>query len=185
MAEFKVEMSIENEERLDEILRMDQDFVRRAYGLFLDVVFQIHKYLIRLTPLDTGELRGGWTSILSKYNQDFTRQILDKSLYDDWKQTNKTAYSREYHLDPKKILEGASKSFFEDVPFDVTLFNAVEQGEYMEFGTSQVQGRHFTELARYKGEFWFNVIFENWFEKIAIEERIADTEALEDEEIPN
>ena len=185
MVEFNVSMSIENQERLQEILEMDKDFIRRAHGLFLDVVFQIHKYLIRLTPLDTGELRGGWTSILNKYNQDYTKQILDKSLYDDWKQSNRSAEGREYHIDPAKIVEGASKSFFEDVQFDVTLFNTVEQGEYMEFGTSNIQGRHFTELARYKGEFWFNVIFEKWFEKIADEGRIVGTEGLEDEDIPN
>lgn len=185
MPEFVVEMRLENTERLDEILRMDEDFMRRAGGLFLDVVFQIHKYLIRLTPLDTGQLRGGWTSILNKYNQDYTRQIVDSSLYDPWKATNRSEEGRRYHFDLAMVAKGASQSLFEDLPMDVTVMNMVPHGEHMEFGTSQIQGRHTTELARYKGEFWFNTVFEKWFEKIASEGKISDPGDIGDEEIPN
>lgn len=182
---FEVKMSVENEERLNEVLRMDKDFIRRAQGLFLDITFQVHKYLIRVTPLDTGELRGGWTSILNKYSQDYSRQILDKSLYDDWKQSNKTPEGREYHFDPSMVLKGAGQSAFEDLPFDVTVINSVPQGEYMEYGAGGRQGLHTTEFARYKGELALNTAFEKWFEAIAQAESITDPGDIGQEEIPN
>lgn len=181
---FGVELSIQNKDRLDEILQMDADYERRAAGLFLDVVFQIHKYLIRLTPEDEGELRGGWTSVLQKYGQDYSRQLRDTALYDLWKAQNVTPYYRAYHFDPSAVVRGSTQSFFEDLPFDVTIINAVKQGEYLEFGTARIPGRHFTELARYKGEFWFNHIFEQWFEKIAKEENIVEPDDQGQNDIP-
>lgn len=183
--EFTVALSVENEERLDEILEMDEDFQRRAEGLHLDAVFQIHKFLIRLTPMDTGELRGGWLAVLKKYNQDYGKQVRDTSLSDEDKAKNKTPRSREYHFDSSKIEEGASLSFFEDEPFDTTIINAVQHGEYLEFGTSVMAGRHFVELARYKGEFWYNHIFEQWFEKIASEGKIVEPDDQSHNDIPN
>jgi hypothetical protein len=181
---FDVELHVENQERLAEILDMDEDFRRRANGLFLDLVFQIHKYLIRVTPEDTGELRGGWASILRKYNQDYSKQIRDTTLYDAWKSQNVTPYSREYHFDAGAAERGLSQSSYEDLPLDITVINAVPQGEYMEYGTSRIQGRHFTELARYKGEFWFNHVFEEWFNKIASEGKISQPDSQADNDIP-
>lgn len=181
---FDVELDIENTERLAEILSMSADFERRAKGLFLDIVFQVHKYLIRLTPADELELRGGWTSVLRKYNQDFSKQVHDVTLYDFWKEQNVTPRSRAYHFDEGAIEQGASQSFFEEQPFDITLINAVPHGAYLEFGTAKIPARHFTDLARFKGEFWFNYVFEKWFDKVAAEGKIVAPEDQSNNDIP-
>jgi len=173
---FSIEFAVENEERLAEIMAMDKEYERRAEQLFLDVVFQVHKYLIRCTPADELELRGGWTSILRKYNKDFSKEIRDVSLDVTRKARNKTPYSREYHFDAAAVEKGASQSFFEDSPFDVTVINAVPQGEYLEYGTSKLQAVHFTEFARFKAEFQFNKVFQDWFELVAKEESIVAPE---------
>jgi hypothetical protein len=167
------EVKLENPERLEEWLKIKDDFKREAKALFLQTVFEIHKYLIRVSPLDTGELRGGWTGILNKYNQDYSVPLMDTSLYDHWKNTNKSQYGREYHFALDQVLKGAGQSSFEDAPFDITLINSVPHGEEMENGNSKIQGRHTTELARYKGEYWFNQVFNTWFEQIAKEEKIV------------
>ena len=164
---------LENPERLDQWLRLKEDYKREAKALFLQTVFQIHKYLIRVSPDDTGELKGGWTSILSKYNQDFSMEVQDYTLYDSWKQQNKTQRGREYHFSMDQVMKGASQSRFEESEFDITVINNVPHAEYLEFGTSKIQGRLTTELARYKGEYWFNEIFNEWFEEIAREEKIV------------
>lgn len=167
-------ISLDNPERLEEILNMGIEFEIGARGLFLETVFEIHKYLIRLTPLDTGELRGGWSGILLKYGQDFSQELKDTSLYDDWKQSNKTPYSREYHFSASEFFKGTTESKIEDSQdFDISIENTVPQGEYLEFGTGKIQGRHTTELATYKGELQFQKAFEEWFEKIATEGKIV------------
>ncbi len=123
--------------------------------------------------MDTMELRGGWTSLLLKYNQDFSIQLGDTSLYKVWKQSNKTAYGREYHPDPTAFAKGVAQSTFEDLPFDISIINKVPQAFYLEYGTSKIPGRFFTELARYKGEKTLNDNFEKWFDEIAKAEKIV------------
>jgi hypothetical protein len=167
------EISLENPERLEQWLKIKPDFEREAKALFLQTVFEIHKYLIRVSPMDTGELRGGWTGILNKYNQDYSVALMDTSLYDHWKSQNKSQYGKEYHFTLDQVLKGAGQSQFEDSPLDITVINSVLQGDIMENGTSKIQGRHTTELARYKGEYWFNKNFNEWFEQIAKEEKIV------------
>lgn len=169
---FQVDIEIKNLEAFNKQIEDLADFERRYYGLFQDFVFQMHRYLIRLTPLDTGELRGGWTAYLNKYNEDFTKQILDASLYDDWKSSNITEEGRKYHVDFGKIREGMSQSVVEETKDTVILINPVAHGEYLEFGTSKIQGRHFTELARYKAEFWYKTIFNNFLNAFAKEGKL-------------
>ena len=176
---------LENPERLAEWFRIKDDFRAEAKSIYLQAVFEIHKYLIRVSPLDTGELRGGWTGILNKYNQDYSVQIMDTSLYDSWKSTNKTPEGREYHFALDQVMKGASESHFEDTEFDITIINNVPYAEYLESGTSRIQGRHTTELARYKGEFWFNEVFNAWFEQIAKEGKVVPAQPATNKTIIN
>ena len=159
-------ISIENPELLKEWYHMKEDYQREAKALFLQTVFQIHKYLIRISPLDTGEIRGGWTGILNKYNIDYSAQLFDKSLYDTWKQENKTPEGRTYHDAMAQVMKGAAQSHFEDKPLDITIYNEVPHAIYLEDGTSKIQGRHTTEFVKYKGEYYFNEIFNQWFESL-------------------
>jgi len=163
--EFKIELL--NPERYEEMLRTDADFQREAKVEFLQAVFAIHKYLIKISPVDTGELRGGWAGILRKYNQDFTMELMDFSLYDGWKATNKTPEGREYHFSLDAVNLGVSESLTEELPLDITVINSVPQAEYMEYGTAKIQGRATTDIARFKGEFYFRQIFDSWFDAIA------------------
>lgn len=190
---FQVDLSIENRERLDEILAVDENLKKRIEELFLDVVFQVHKYLVRITALDTGELRGGWLGILKKYNQDYSRSIRDtKSAMgyvgtDYFKARNKTPYFREYHFSDAEVEKGAAQSFFEDLPMDVTVVNAVPHASYMEFGVPSkgIEARYSVDFARYKGEFWFNKVFEQYFEQVAEAEGIVAPDDQSNNEIPS
>ena len=178
-------IELENPERLQEWFRIKDDFRKEAKALYLQTVFQIHKYLIRVSPLDTGELRGGWTGILNKYNQDFSVVIQDSSLYDHWKSQNKSQYGREYHFAMDQVIKGAQQSQFEESELDVTIINNVPYGEYLENGTSKIPARNTTELARYKGEYWFNERFNEWFEEIAKEEKITPAKSQPNKELIN
>lgn len=171
---FEFTIALENPERLEEIYNLDKDFERQAKGLFLETVFQIHKYLIQISPMDTGELRGGWTALLLKYNKDFSVQLRDESLYNVWKESNKTEYGKNYHFDPKEFQKGVSQSFLEELPLDISIINTVPQAYYLEFGTSKIPARHTVELARYKGEYTLVKNFEEWFEDIAKNEKIVN-----------
>jgi hypothetical protein len=175
---FTVGLTIENPQVIEDLVNMGNEFERRAQAVFLRFVFQVHKFLIRLTPADTGRLRAGWTSILDKYNQAYDRQFFDTSLYDPWKQTTKDP---NYHWDAKAIAEGKALSTFQDEPFNITIINNVPYGEHLEFGTSVIQGRHFVELARYKAELWFQVIFESWLKRLAEEGKITDLDIPDDQ----
>jgi len=176
--DFRIQ--IVNPERLQEMLNIKEDFEAQAKALFLNTVFEIHKYLILISPLDTGELRGGWTGILKKYGQDFEKQIRDTSLYDIWKSENKTPKSKEYHFSDDAVQQGINKSTIEDIAFSIAVINNVEYGEYLESGTSKIPARNTTELARYKGEYWFNKQFNDWYEKIAKEGKIVSPEKQTD-----
>lgn len=183
---FTVSIVIDNPEVLNLWLSMGDEFVKRAETVFLRYAFQVHKYLIRLSPADTGRLRGGWTALLEKYNQPYARQLFDTSLYDPIKAENKTPYSQDYHWDTTAIEEGRGMSSVQETPFNITLQNDVPYGEHQEFGTSLIQGKHFVELAKYKAELWFPVIFDKWFSKISKEGKIVDFAESDDEsEITN
>lgn len=162
---FNIQML--NPERYEEMINTNADFQREAKAEFLRTVFTIHKYLVRISPFDTGELRGGWAGLLKKYNQDFYVELLDSSLYDSWKATNKTPEGREYHFSQDSVNTGISQSTVEELSLDITVINNVPQADYMEFGTSKTQGRATTEIARYKGEFYFNQVFDIWFNEMS------------------
>ena len=178
--DFKVAVKIENEKRLIEFKNLEPDFTAKMNDLLYTFIFRIHRYLIKVTPLDTGELRGGWTSILNKYSKDYAAQIFDVTYSDDAKAQNKTLEGRTYHLDYADVIKGASQSEFEEhelkegQSFDITLINKVIQGEYMEHGTGKIQARNFTANAMSKGEDDFKKLCEQWFGMMAQEEKVVD-----------
>lgn len=155
-------------------------------SLFKDLVGAIHKYLIRLTPLHTGKLRGGWLAFLDKYQVDYSKQLYDTSLYGAWKKGNKTEAYRSYAPDSAKVEEGKAMSRLEDgLPKETQVYleNTVEYKDAMDFGTSKVQGRHFTDIALYKGEHWFEKYFTQWFDRMSKAGAIVPPPKVED--IPN
>lgn len=182
--EFTVSVKIENEERLRELLSLEKDFSQNMNSLFYTFIFRIHRYLIQVTPLDTGELRGGWTSILNKYSKDYSAQIFDVTYTDDLKVQNKTKEGKEYHFQGyTDVVKGSTQSTFEELPFDVTIINSVPHGEYMEHGTSKIQARNFTANAMYKGEQDFSRLCELWFGQMAEEEKVVDPKIFDTEGI--
>lgn len=166
---FKVTVTLDNPQEVKEMENFDKNFKRYYVKLFSDLVAETHKYLIRLTPMHTGRLRGGWTAYLDKYQRDYARQLKDTSLYDSFKKQNKTAEHQVYKFDQAEFEKGKSESQLEDkLPndTDVNLDNKVPYLDAMDYGTTEVPARHFTEQAKYKGELWFQMHFNMWLAEI-------------------
>ena len=162
-------VSVGNPKEVKEIEDSFKKFDEYYRKLYKDLVGACHRYLIRVTPLHTGKLRGGWTSYLDKYQMDYSKQIFDTSLYGTWKKSNKTEEYRSYAMDSTKVDEGKAFSRLEDnLPkiTDVSIENLVEYKDSMDFGTSKVPGRHFTDVALYKSEHWFEKYFSQWLAKM-------------------
>jgi len=166
---FGVSVEIGNKAEVKQAENFEKDFERYNAMFFTSLVGEVHKYLIRLTPIHSGKLRGGWTAFLDKHQIDYTKQIRDTSLYDAWKATNITTEHKYYAFNSQKIEEGKDLSVSEDklpTMTDVTLLNFVPYKDFLEFGTNKIQGRHFSELARYRGEEHFTKNYEAWFSKL-------------------
>jgi len=158
--EFIASITIENPEVLKEWFALGDDFEEHFEKFFGDFIFEVHKYLIRVTPIDTGALRGGWTSWLDKNNIDYSRQLYDISIAEK-------APGRDYHFDPSAVEEGKTYSGFEaPTPLDITILNSVPYGIFLEVGTSKIPARNFVELTRFKAESWAERLFHAWTQKI-------------------
>lgn len=173
---LKWEIKLLNPERYEEMIRTNEDFQREVKGEFLRTVFEIHKFLIRISPVDTGELRGGWAGILAKYGQDYTTPISDPSLYPYWK-------GHQEHMSDIAISLGLSECKIFELPLDIEIQNEVPQAYYMEVGTSKMQGHPTTDIARFKGEHYFNQVFNEWFDKIAKAEKVVKPDPLTDKQL--
>ena len=138
--------------------------------LFRQCVYEIHKYLIRVTPLQTGRLRAGWTGILNKYGIDYSAAFMDTALLDH-------AFIK---YDQTAIIEGMAMSDYLDEELDVILINNVPYGEYVEFGTSRMEGQNFTNKARYKGEYVFKKNIKDWFKEITQKQDIVEPQPVEE-----
>lgn len=168
-ASFSLSFELVNIEEWKKFENLEKEFTEKYKILYKDLVAEIHKYLIRLTPLHTGELRGGWTAFLEKYRYSYASQLFEHSLYDSFKTSNLSEEHRTYQIDPDAVEKGKQQSTLEDgLPgvTDVTVENQVTHGEPMEFGTGKVQARHTTERALYRGEQWFTEHFNRWFKMI-------------------
>lgn len=166
---LKLTVSVDNPKdvkKIEDSLKKFDEYYRKLYK---DLVGVCHKYLIRVTPLHTGKLRGGWTAFLDKYQIDYSRQLFDTSLYGAWKKSNKTEEYRSYAPDSTKVAEGKAFSHLEDaLPriTEVSIENQVEYKDAMDFGTAAVPGRHFTDIAVYKSELWFEKYFSMWLARM-------------------
>ena len=183
---IKMAVSVDHPEKvkaLEDSMKKFDEYYKKFYK---DLVGACHRYLIRLTPLHTGKLRGGWTAFLDKYQIDYSKQLYDTSLYSSWKKANKTPEHREYAPDSSKVEEGKALSHVEDaLPQDtvVSIENMVEYKDSMDFGTSQIPGRHFTDQAMYKSAHWFEKYFTLWLAKMEKAGAVVPPPAVED--IPN
>jgi len=179
-------ITVERPEELKKFEKSLKKFDEYYKRLYKDLVGVCHKYLIRLTPLHTGKLRGGWTAFLDKYQIDYSKQLYDTSLYSSWKKANKTPEYREYAPDSSKVSEGKALSHAEDaLPQNtvVSIENQVDYKDSMDFGTSKIPGRHFTDQALYKSEHWFEKYFTLWLAKMEKAGAIVPPPTVE--EIPN
>jgi len=152
---FNIFIQIPNPIAWDEFSNLG--FLFNAYypKMFRDCVLETHRYLIRTTPIDTGRLRGGWTAYLDKYQADYAMAFMDTSLIE----------TKSSILSSAAIQEGKALSQVAESGQDVTLTNNVDYGGYVEFGTSRMQGRHFTVRAMYKGEHVIANAFDKWFKE--------------------
>jgi len=151
-SEFSLSFIINNPEEWEKAFNMKYNFTSQLADVFKEIVFECHRYLIRVTPMLTGRLRAGWTSYLAKYSQDYTAAFLDVSLV-------------EAHIEPLSSLainEGMLMGYNQETPLNVSLYNDVPYGEYVEWGTSVMDPRNFTQKALYKGEFIFGHTLDNW-----------------------
>ena len=170
---FQITLSFKNIEVWEYWEKASDDFEEQYKNLFRQCVYEIHKYLIRLTPIQSGELRSGWTGILDRYAIDYTRQFMDMSLLDVKANTGKP-------LDQVAVARGKTLSQWADLPLDVTVINNVPYSEFVEFGTSKMQGQHFTNRSRYKGEFLIKKEVGDWFTEMASKGMITKPQKVEE-----
>ena len=176
---FKISFTLANPKEVKDIEDSFNKLTDFQLELFRNLVFEIHKYLIRLTPMDTGRLRGGWTGILNKYQEDYSRQIRDTSLYDVFKNLNITPHHKEYHFDPTAVLEGAGESQIEDKTpnqQEIAIDNKVPYKDFLDFG----RGVHFTTRARYVGELWFTRHYNRWLAAMEEEGKVVAPPSVEE-----
>jgi len=148
-------------------------FMDNCKLLFKYAVFDTNKYLIRATPLQTGRLRGGWTALLNKYNIDYSAAFMDVTLV--------TGHNEP--LSQEAIREGMALSSYIDTDFLVTLVNDVDYGDYVETGTSKMEGQHFTAKTMYKAELIIKRNLENWFQQCAEKNEIVKPTQMEEVQV--
>ncbi|MFA6971828.1 MAG: HK97 gp10 family phage protein [Gallionella sp.] len=168
--EFKIRIDVVDVEKWNHFLNLTPEFYDKYHRLFRNAVYEAHRYLIRVTPFDTGRLRAGWTSVLEKYRIDYAMAFIDTSLIE----------TRSTVVDPAAIEEGKGLSTMVDQPFDVTVTNNVPYAQYVEYGTSKMQGRHFTQKAMYKAEYILAKAFDAWFKQMAEAGDITEPLTLEE-----
>lgn len=140
------------------------DFLDKYKILFKNCFFEVNKYLIRVTPIRTGRLRMGWTSLLNKYNIDYMAAFMDTSLLDFVRMQQ----------DVRAQVEGGGMSSFIDDDLTMALINNVPYGSDVEFGSSTMEGRYFVQRSLYKSEFIFKQNIDNWFKAIGKSGEIVD-----------
>jgi len=171
---FVVTLKVENPEILEEWIELEEEFKQKYSELFKQLVIEVHKYLIRVTPIESGRLRGGWTSYLNSLNIDYTNQINDFSLA--IKSPN-----QEFSLTQDAVNEGRSFSSYVEKPLSITLINSVPYGFFVEEGTSTMEARHFTSLARYKAESYMGEKTREWVQIIQNTSKIPDPKIVDEE----
>jgi len=167
---FDITVELVNPEQWESWMHANEKFQEYYKELFRDCIFEIHRYLIRVTPVMSGRLRAGWTGILNKYNVDYTRAFTDTSLLDH-------AY---INWNQQAIMEGMAESQWMDADFDVSIINSVPYSEMVEFGTSKMSGQYFTNKARYKGEYILTKAIDDWFKEITAKAELVKAPKVEE-----
>ena len=167
---FQVKFQIVNPEDWNKWGNLTEQFLTQFKPFFKEVVFECHKYLIRCTPMLSGRLRAGLTSILNKYNIDYSAAFMDVTLID----------AHNAPLDQSAITEGIQLSSFEDTDESVTLINSVPYADYVESGTSIMESRNYTRKAMYKSEHIMLESFNNWLRDATIEFEIKKDTVIEE-----
>jgi hypothetical protein len=169
-------ISVKNPEKLKEWEHAEEEFKQYARELYINIVAEVHKYLLRVTPMHTGKLRGGWTAFLDKYQKDYSKQLFDVSLYDSYKKSNTSKSNKSYQFSMSAVGEGKKYSqLLDKLPneLSVSLNNLTPYGTYLNFGTSEVASQHFVEKAIYKGEYWLRLNFDAWLQTMSKAGKVA------------
>lgn len=170
---FSLTISLTPTDKWDRWEHISPVFMENFKTVFRYAVFDANKYLIRITPLMTGRLRGGWTALLNKYNIDYSAAFMDVTLVEGHNEP----------LSQEAILEGIALSSYIDTDFLVTLVNGVEYGDYVETGTSKMEGRHFTLKAMYKSEFIMKRYIEEWMRQCSESDDIVAPTQMEEVQV--
>jgi hypothetical protein len=152
---FSLTITINTPEKWDRWENATSIFMENFKLLFRYAVFDANKYLIRATPMLSGRLRGGWTAYLNKYNVDYSAAFMDVTLV--------TGHNEP--LSEEAIREGMALSSYIDTEFLVSLVNGVEYADYVETGTSKMEGQHFTARTMYKSEYIIKRYVEEWVQR--------------------
>jgi len=171
---LRMTVHIENPEVINEWLALHPRFEAEYDKTYQKFIFEVHKYLIRVTPIDTGELRGGWTSWLDANSIDYARQMADLSIAEK-------APNRDYHITAEGVDIGKTFSQYEaPTPRDITIINNVPYGLYMEVGTSKLAARNFMESTRFKAEFIWDKTIKDWFKQIESANDVVESDGIQD-----
>jgi hypothetical protein len=167
---LNVTLRFNNLSSLKQYEGMEAKFKEYAAALYINAISEIHKYLLRLTPIHTGKLRGGWTAFLDKYQKDYSRQLFDTSLSNIYKKSNVSKEHKSYVFSMGAVGDGKQYSILTDkLPgeLSVSISNSTPYGTALNFGTSEIPGQHFVEQALYKSDYWLRTCFDNWLQAIA------------------
>lgn len=167
---FSVTISIKEPKQWDMWANVSSIFMDNFKTLFKYAVFDANKYLIRLTPMQSGRLRAGWTALLNKYNIDYSAAFMDVTLVEGHNEP----------LSQEAIMEGMALSSFVDTENLVTLVNGVPYADYVETGTSRMEGQHFTLKAMYKAELILKRYTEEWFKECSERSEIVSPKQMEE-----
>jgi len=151
------------EKLADAIEDMGEEFVEKAELVHRKSVFEILLELIRLTPVDSGRLRGSWTAFFAKHGaEDMYQNSLERPA--PGQATTKTKFS------PKAFAEGQADGEFIDQPFDTTIASNVVYSKYVE------RRLKFVLKALAKGQTWYKENFRNFYKAIGREHGIPDVD---------
>lgn len=167
---FSMRIEVVEPKKWNDLLVMDKLFIENYAHLFRDAVLQSHKYLIRVTPFETGRLRAGWSAYLEKEREDYSSSFLDTSLIN----------SERPAPESTAIQEGKGLSSFQEKSLDVTVTNSVPYGQYNEYGTSKMAAQNFTSRAFYKAEYIFTKALEAWSKKCSEAGLIVEPDKMAD-----
>jgi len=170
---FSLSVTINTPEKWDMWQDVSSIFMDNFKVLFKYAVYDANKYLIRATPMLTGRLRGGWTSFLNAHNVDYSSAFMDVTL----------VWGHNEPLSPAAINEGMMMSYYQESDFLVTLINAVPYVDYVEMGTSKMEGYNFTSKTVYKAEYIIKKYIEDWTAKCSEAGAIIEPEILDEVQV--